>query len=101
MDDSGMEYVKKSLEVLEKRVSSHGRELDELKLSREHDSVMLTQIQATCNATRADLAKLNERVDSRAQEGAKRWDTVVNTLINGTVAALLAYIVWALGMHPF
>lgn len=101
MDESGMEYVKKGLEVLEKRVSSHGRELDELKLSREHDSVMLTQIQATCNATRADLAKLNERVDSRAQEGAKRWDTVVNTAINGTVAALLAYIVWALGMHPF
>ena len=101
MDDSGMEYVKKSLEVLEKRVSAHGRELDELKLSREHDSVMLTQIQATCNATRTDLAKLNERVDSRSQEGAKRWDTVVNTLINGTVAALLAYIVWALGMHPF
>lgn len=101
MDDSGMEYVKKSLEVLEKRVSAHGMELDELKLSREHDSVMLTQIQATCDATRADLAKLNERVDSRAHEGAKRWDTVVNTLINGTVAALLAYIVWALGMHPF
>lgn len=101
MDESGMEYVKKSLEVLEKRVSNHGRELDELKLSREHDSVMLTQIQATCNATRADLAKLNERVDSRAQEGAKRWDTVVNTLINSTVAALLAYIVWALGLHPF
>ena len=101
MDESGMEYVKKSIEVLEKRVSNHGRELDELKLSREHDSVMLTQIQATCNATRADLAKLNERVDSRAQEGAKRWDTVVNTLINGTVAALLAYIVWQLGLHPF
>ena len=101
MDESGMEYVKKSLEVLEKRVSSHGRELDELKLSREHDSVMLTQIQATCNATRADLAKLNERVDSRAQEGAKRWDTIVNTLINCTVASLLAYIVWALGLHPF
>lgn len=101
MDESGMEYVKKSIEVLEKRVSAHGMELDELKLSREHDSVMLTQIQATCNATRADLAKLNERVDSRAQEGAKRWDTIVNTLINGTVAALLAYIVWALGMHPF
>ena len=101
MDESGMEYVKKSIEVLEKRVSNHGRELDELKLSREHDSVMLTQIQATCNATRADLAKLNERVDSRAKEGAKRWDTIVNTLINSTVAALLAYIVWALGLHPF
>lgn len=101
MDDSSMEYVKKSIEVLEKRVSNHGRELDELKLSREHDSVMLTQIQATCNATRADLAKLNERVDSRAKEGAKRWDTIVNTLINCTVASLLAYIVWALGLHPF
>lgn len=101
MDDSGMEYVKKSIEVLEKRVSNHGRELDELKLSREHDSVMLTQIQATCNATRADLAKLNEHVDSRAQEGAKRWDTIVNTLINSTVAALLAYIVWHMGLHPF
>lgn len=101
MDDSGMEYVKKSIEVLEKRVSNHGRELDELKLSREHDSVMLTQIQATCNATRADLAKLNERVDSRAQEGSKRWDAIVNTTINCTVAALLAYIVWALGLHPF
>ena len=101
MDDSSMEYVKKSIEVLEKRVSNHGRELDELKLSREHDSVMLTQIQATCNATRADLAKLSERVESRAKEGAKRWDTIVNTLINSTVAALLAYIVWALGLHPF
>ena len=101
MDDAGIEYIKKSIEVLEKRVSNHGRELDELKLSREHDSVILTQIQATCTATRADLAKLNERVDSRAKEGAKRWDIIVNTLINGTVTALLAYIVWAIGLHPF
>ena len=101
MDDSGMEYVKKSIEALEKRVSNHGRELDELKLRSERDSVMLTQIQATCTATRADLAKLNDRVDSRAQEGAKRWDAIVNTVINCTVAALLAYIVWAIGLHPF
>lgn len=101
MDDAGIEYINKSIEVLEKRVSSHGRELDELKLSREHDSVILTQIQATCTATRADLAKLNERVDSRSKEGAKRWDVIVNTLINGTVTALLAYIVWQLGLHPF
>lgn len=101
MDEAGIEYVKKSIEVLEERVSAHGRELDELKLRSERDSVMLTQIQATCTATRADLAKLNDRVDSSAQEGAKRWDTVVNTAINGIVAALLAYIVWAIGLHPF
>lgn len=89
------------VETLGGRVSAHGRELDALRLSREHDSVILAQIQTACSETRADVAKLYERVDSRAQEGAKRWDAIVNTLINGTVAALLAYIVWALGLRPF
>lgn len=89
------------IETLDNRVAAHGRELDALRLSREHDSVILAQIQRACEETRADVAKLYERVDSRAQEGAKRWDAIVNTLINGAVAALLAYIVWALGMHPF
>lgn len=87
--------------TLDKRVAAHGRELDALRLSHEHDSVILAQIQTACSETRADVAKLYERVDSRAQEGAKRWDAIVNTLINGTVAALLAYIVWALGLRPF
>lgn len=89
------------IETLANRVTAHGRELDALRLSREHDSVILAQIQTACSETRADVAKLYERVDSRAQEGAKRWDAIVNTLINGTVAALLAYIVWALGLRPF
>lgn len=89
------------IETLDNRVTAHGRELDALRLSRERDSVILAQIQAACSETRADVAKLYERVDSRAKEGAKRWDAIVNTLINGTAAALLAYIVWALGLHPF
>lgn len=89
------------IETLDKRVEAHGVELDALRLSHEHDSVILAQIQTVCAETRADVAKLYERVDSRAQEGARRWDAIVNTLINGTVAALLAYIVWALGLHPF
>lgn len=87
--------------TLDDRVTAHGRELDALRLSRERDSVILAQIQTVCSETRADVAKLYERVDSRAQEGARRWDAIVNTLINGTVAALLAYIVWAMGLHPF
>lgn len=89
------------IETLDNRVTAHGRELDALRLSREHDSVILAQIQTACSETRADVAKLYERVDSRAQEGARRWDAIVNTIINGTVAALLAYIVWALGLRPF
>ncbi len=89
------------IETLDNRVTAHGRELDALRLSREHDSVILAQIQTVCSETRADVAKLYERVDSRTHEGAKRWDAIVNTLINGTVAALLAYIVWVLGLHPF
>lgn len=101
MDDARIEYLKQSIETLDKRVTTHGNELDALRLSREHDSVILAQIQTACTETRADVAKLYERVDSRAQEGAKRWDAIVNTIINGTVAALLAYIVWALGLHPF
>lgn len=88
------------IEALDNRVTAHGRELDALRLSRERDSVILAQIRTVCSETRADVAKLYERVDSRAQEGAKRWDAIVNTLINGTAAALLAYIVWALGLHP-
>lgn len=101
MDDARIEYLEHSIETLDKRVTAHGSELDALRLSHEHDSVILAQIQTACTETRADVAKLYERVDSRAQEGAKRWDAIVNTLINGTVAALLAYIVWSLGLHPF
>lgn len=89
------------IETLDKRVTAHGRELDALRLSRERDSVTLAQIQTACSETRADVAKLYERVDSRARDGAKRWDAIVNALITGIVAASLAYIVWALGLHPF
>nr|UVY31945.1 MAG: hemolysin [Bacteriophage sp.] len=89
------------IETLDSRVTAHGRELDALRLSHERDSVILAQIQTVCSETRADVAKLYKRVDSRAQEGSKRWDAIVSTLINGTVAALLAYIVWALGLRPF
>lgn len=89
------------IETLDNRVTDHGRQLDALRLGRERDSVILAQIQTACSETRADVAKLYERVDSRAQEGAKRWDAIVNTIINGTAAALLAYTVWALGLHPF
>nr|UVX51822.1 MAG: hemolysin [Bacteriophage sp.] len=89
------------IETLGNRVTAHGRELDALRLSREHDSVILAQIQTACAETRADVAKLYERVDSRSQEGANRWDAIVNALINGIAAALLAYIVWELGLHPF
>lgn len=97
--EADSQQMKAGIETLDGRVAAHGKELDDLRLSREHDSVILAQIQTTCSETRADVAKLYERVDSRAQEGAKRWDAIVNTLINGTVAALLAYIVWALGLH--
>lgn len=89
------------IETLDNRVAAHGRELDALRLSHEHDSVVLDQIKTACSETRADVAKLYERVDSQDKEGAKRWDAIVNTLINGTVAALLAYIAWALGLRPF
>lgn len=89
------------IETLDNRVAAHGRELDALRLSRERDSVILDQIKTACSETRADVAKLYDSVNSRAQEGAKRWDAIVNTIINGTVAALLAYIVWELGLHPF
>lgn len=89
------------IKTLDRRVTAQGGEVDALRLSRERDSVILAQIQTVCSETRADVAKLYERVDSRAQEGARRWDAIVNTLINGIVAALLAYIVWELGLHPF
>lgn len=99
--EADSQQMMSGIKTLDKRVTDHGRELDALRLSREHDSVILAQIQTMCSETRADVAKLYERVNSRAQEGAKRWDAIVNTLINGTVAALLAYIVWELGLRPF
>lgn len=99
--EADSQQMMSDIKTLNERVSNHGTELDALQLSHEHDSVILAQIQTVCAETRADVAKLYERVDSRAQERAKRWDAIVNTLINGAVAALLAYIVWALGLRPF
>lgn len=99
--EADSKQMKAGIETLGRRVTAHGRELDSLRLGLERDSVILAQIQTACSETRADVAKLYERLDAGAQEGARRWDAIVNTLINGTVAALLAYIVWELGLHPF
>lgn len=90
-----MDALENRVSTLEDRVTKHGDELDDLKLKNEHNSVLLAGIQATCNETRADLAKISDKLNS---QGEKRWDLVVNTCITAIIAAFMGYIAYKVGL---
>lgn len=89
-----------NVERIEKRVSRHGEEIDDLRLGREHDSVMLANIQATLLELKQGMEDTGVKIDGLTSSGSARWESVVNTIITGVVGALIVYVIWRLGLRP-
>lgn len=77
---------------IERRLAKHGEELDELKLQREHDSVVLAQVNATC-------LEIKQRLCDLEKKPATRWESVTGAMVNAVVLAVLAYILAELGLR--
>lgn len=97
-DETRLSLLEKGLERCELRLSRHGEEIDELKLNREHDSVMLANVNATCLDIRAKLDAQEEKLETLSGEGGRRWESVVNTVIQGIASVLLLYVAYRLGL---
>lgn len=81
----------KRFEIIEDRLAKHGRELDALRVEREHDSVVLSQVNATC-------LEIKHRMDELQDKPAKRWDSMLSSLLNAAALAILAYVLAKLGL---
>lgn len=100
MDETDAKVLDSRVTSLEKRVAEHGAQIDELRIHREHDSTMLSQIQAAVMDTRSSVKDLDAKIDEQRASPAKRWETVVTTIITGIVAAVVAYAMYRVGLKP-
>lgn len=80
-----------AIQRLERRVSSHGQQIDELRLRRERDSVILAQVNATC-------LDIKGRLDELEVKPAKRWEGIVSAALNAMAVAMMAYVMARLGL---
>lgn len=80
------------IKTLDERVSSHGTELDELKIKSATMNTVLTRIDAT-------VAKIDGRMDAQQMKPAQRWEDLVKQVITLVVAAVVGAILLRLGLQ--
>ena len=80
------------IKTLYERVSTHGAELDELKIKSATMDTVLNRIDAT-------VAKIDGRMDAQQMKPAQRWDDLVKQVITLVVAAVVGAILLRLGLQ--
>ena len=65
--DKRVSLLEEAFERHEERISAHGKEIDTLRMNREHDSVVLAQVNSTC----LDI-KVGEHDDGRRERHRAR-----------------------------
>lgn len=80
------------VKTLDERVSTHGAELDELKIKSATMGTVLNRIDAT-------VAKIDGRMDAQQMKPAQRWDDLVKQVITLVVAAVVGAILLRLGLQ--
>lgn len=80
------------IKTLDERVSTHGAELDELKIKSATMDTVLNRIDAT-------VAKIDGRMDAQQMKPAQRWDDLVKQVITLVVAAVVGAILLRLGLQ--
>lgn len=99
MDETSAKLLDNRVTTLEGRVEVHGKQIDELRLNREHDSTMLTNIQAAVLGTQHSVDKLEAKIDEQAGRGSKRWETVVGAVISGIIAVIITFVAVRTGLQ--
>lgn len=79
------------IKTLDERVSTHGTELDELKIKSATMDTVLNRIDAT-------VSKIDGRMDAQQMKPAQRWDDLVKQVISLVVAAAMGAILLKMGL---
>lgn len=89
--DKRVSILEETIERHEERISAHGKEIDTLRMNREHDSVVLAQVNSTC-------LDIKQRLDLMEKKPAARWESVTTSVINAVALAILAYVLAHVGL---
>ena len=90
--EADSQQMMSDIKTLDERVSSHGTDLDELKIKSATMNTVLTRIDAT-------VAKIDGRMDAQQMKPAQRWDDLVKQVITLVVAAVVGAILLRLGLQ--
>lgn len=89
--DKRVSLLEEAFERHEERISAHGKEIDTLRMNREHDSVVLAQVNSTC-------LDIKQRLDEMEKKPATRWENMTTAVVNATALAVLAYVLAHVGL---
>lgn len=89
--DKRVSILEEAIERHEERISAHGKEIDTLRMNREHDSVVLAQVNSTC-------LDIKQRLDAMEKKPATRWESMTTAVINAVALAVLAYVLAHVGL---
>lgn len=89
--DKRVSLLEEAFERHEERISAHGREIDTLRMNREHDSVVLAQVNSTC-------LDIKQRIDAMEKKPAMRWESMTSAIVNAIALAVLAYVLAQVGL---
>ena len=89
--DKRVSILEETMERHEERISAHGKEIDTLRMGREHDSVVLAQVNSTC-------LDIKQRLDAMEKKPATRWESMTSAVVNAIALAVLAYVLAHVGL---
>lgn len=90
--ESDSNLLKADVKTLDERVTSHGVELDNLRIKSATMNTVLTRIDAT-------VSKIDGRLDAQQMKPAQRWEDLVKQVIALAVAAVVGAILLRMGLQ--
>ena len=90
--ESDSQLLKADVKTLDERVTSHGVELDNLRIKSATMDTVLTRIDAT-------VSKIDGRLDAQQMKPAQRWEDLVKQVIALVVAAVVGAILLRMGLQ--
>lgn len=90
--ESDSNLLKADVKTLDERVTSHGVELDNLRIKSATMDTVLTRIDAT-------VSKIDGRLDAQQMKPAQRWEDLVKQVIALAVAAVVGAILLRMGLQ--
>lgn len=90
--ESDSNLLKADVKTLDERVTSHGVELDNLRIKSATMDTVLTRIDAT-------VSKIDGRLDAQQMKPAQRWEDLVKQVIALVVAAVVGAVLLRMGLQ--
>ena len=90
--ESDNKLLKADVRTLDERVTSHGVELDNLRIKSATMDTVLTRIDST-------VSKIDGRLDAQQMKPAQRWEDLVKQVTALVVAAVVGAILLKMGLQ--